>query len=75
MSIQIIYYEEAIDNWGRKESTFNQATIYSVLTNPSDWSDDMLFTDATGRVYFIDDLLGKDVVVDGKEFVVVDNAD
>ena len=61
--IKIVYYSETIDNYGRKESSSKGHNIYSVLNNPEDWSDDMVFEGENGEVYFIDDLIGKEVLV------------
>ena len=61
--IKIVYYSEVIDNLGRTESSAKGHNIFSVLNNPMDWSDDMEFFDEHGQKYFIDDLIGKEVVV------------
>ncbi len=61
--IKIIYYSEVIDNFGRTESSAKGHNIYSVLNNPMDWTDDMIFEDDGGRKYFIDELIGKQVQV------------
>jgi len=63
MSIKIVYYSEVIDNYGRTESSAKGHNIFSVLNNPMDWSDDMIFEDDNGQKYFIDDLVGKEVSV------------
>ena len=62
-AIRIIYYSEVIDNWGRTESSMKGHNIFSVLNNPMDWTDDMIFEDDKGRKYSIDDLVGKEVSV------------
>jgi hypothetical protein len=62
-AIRIIYYSEVIDNWGRTESSMKGHNIFSVLNNPMDWTDDMIFEDDKGRKYSIDDLAGKEVSV------------
>ena len=64
-AIHITYYSEVIDNWGRLEASSKGAYIYNALMNVDDWSDDMLFEDPAGNKYFIDDLIGKEVKVDG----------
>jgi hypothetical protein len=61
--IKIVYYSEVIDNWGRTESSAKGHNIFSVLNNPMDWNDDMMFYDERGCKYFIDDLVGKQVQV------------
>ena len=63
MAIKIVYYSEVIDNWGRTESSAKGHNIFSVLNNPMDWTDDMMFEDDKGQKYFIDDLIGKKVSV------------
>jgi hypothetical protein len=62
-AIKIVYYSEVIDNYGRTESSAKGHTIFSILNNPMDWSDDMIFEDDKGRKYFIDELVGKEVCV------------
>jgi hypothetical protein len=61
--IKIVYYSEVIDNFGRTESSAKGHNIFSVLNNPDEWTDDMLFEDDKGVKYFIDDLVGKTVMV------------
>ena len=63
MEIRIVYYSEVIDNWGRTESSTDGETIHRVLTTPDEWSDDMTFEDDKGNVYFIDDLIGKEILL------------
>lgn len=62
-AIEIVYYSEIIDNWGRTESSAKGEYIYNALMNVDEWSDDMVFVDPAGRQYFIDDLIGKSVSV------------
>ncbi len=62
-TIKIVYYSEVIDNWGRTESSAKGHTIFSVLNNPDEWTDDMVFEDDERNKYFIDDLVGKEVMV------------
>ena len=63
MAIKIVYYSEVIDNFGRTESSAKGHNIFSVLNNPMDWTDDMIFEDDKGQKYLIDDLVGKEVSV------------
>jgi len=63
--IKIVYYEETVDNWGRKESSTKGDIIFSVLNDPDNFTDDMHFEGDNGRIYFIDELIGKEVLVDG----------
>lgn len=69
--ITIVYYSEVIDNRGRTESSAKGDIIFSVLNNPMDWSDDMIFEDDKGRLYYIDDLAGKEVNVPGIGIFIV----
>jgi len=62
-AIKIVYYTETIDNWGRTESSMKGHNIFSVLNNPMEWTDDMIFEDDGGRKYSIDELAGKQVQV------------
>jgi hypothetical protein len=72
-AIKIVYYSETIDNFGRTESSTKGHNIFSVLNNPMDWSDDMEFFDERGCKYFIDNLVGKEVCVDGIGIFTVPN--
>jgi hypothetical protein len=63
MVINIIYYKETIDNWGRTESSMKGDIIFNVLNNVEDWTDDMEFEDENGKFYNIDELAGKEVDV------------
>lgn len=69
--IKIVYWSETIDNWGRTESSSKPQTIHSVLNDPANFTDDMEFEGPNGEVYFIDDLIGKEVSVEGFEPFVV----
>ena len=71
MAIKIIYYEETLDNWGRKESSKEPSVIHSVLTTPENFTDDIHFEGENGQLYFIDDLIGKEVIVDGYDKFIV----
>jgi len=70
--ITIVYYSEVVDNYGRMESSIKGHNIFSVLNNPREWSDDMKFQDDKGNIYFIDDLIGKEVHVAGVGIVMVE---
>lgn len=61
--INIIYYREIVDNWGRTESSRRGSIIFNVLNNVEDWTDDMIFESSDGNLYHIDDLAGKLVSV------------
>jgi len=61
--IEIVYYKEVVDNFGRCESSMKGDYIFSALNNVDEWSDDMVFEDDKGQCYSIDDLQGKLVLV------------
>jgi len=63
MVTNITYYSEVIDNWGRTESSSKPDRIYDILINPDEWTDDMIFEDDKGKIYYIDDLIGKKVSI------------
>lgn len=63
--IKITYYSEIVDNWGRKEASFKGDIIFSVLNDVENWNDDMIFEGEDRQIYFISDLAGKEVLVDG----------
>jgi acyl-coenzyme A synthetase/AMP-(fatty) acid ligase len=62
--IKIVYYSEVIDNYGRTESSKQGHIIHEILNDPSLWSDDMTFEGENNQIYFIDDLIGKEVEVE-----------
>jgi len=68
--ISLVYYTEVIDNWGRTNSSNKPNIIRDVLKTPEEWTDDMQFEDIGGQMYFIDDLIGKEVCVGGIKFTV-----
>lgn len=63
MAIKIIYYSEPTDNWGGSKSSSDPTNIHEVLTDPEVWNDDMHFESPEGQIFFIDDLIGKTVVL------------
>ena len=69
--IKIVYYTETIDNWGRTESSVNPKRVHAALKNADGFSDDIYFEDENCQVYFIDDLIGKEVIVEGFESFIV----
>ena len=74
--IKIVYYSEVMDNWGRTESTFKPETIHKILNTPDDFTDDMTFEDEHEQRYTIDELIGKEVLVEGYPvFIVPDDDD
>ena len=73
MAIHITYYSETIDNSGRVEASSKGEYIYNALMNMDEWSDDQIFEDSDGNKYFIDDLINKQVKVDGIGIFTVPN--
>lgn len=69
-AIEIVYYSEVIDNWGRTESSSKPNVIAKLLQSPDDWTDDQTFEDKLGNPYDIDTLIGKTVKVGNKTFKV-----
>ena len=65
--MKIVKYRETIDNWGRTETVTDPNQIAEVLRDPETWTDDYLFFDEENNVYFIDDLVGKEVELEGIE--------
>ena len=65
--MKIVKYRETIDNWGRTETVTDPNRIAEVLRDPETWTDDYLFFDEENKVYFIDDLVGKEVELEGIE--------
>jgi hypothetical protein len=61
MAINIIYYSEVIDNFGRQESSMKGSILFSVLNDVDNFTDDMTFEDDKGINYSIDELIGKEV--------------
>jgi hypothetical protein len=61
----IVSFTDVTDNWGGIETSFRTEEIHHVLTSPDEWTDDMYFVDERGKEYFIDDLVGKEVFVEG----------
>lgn len=71
-AIEIVHYQEVVDNWGRTVGSEKPSDIEKLLKSPDEWTDDQTFTDKLGKVYFIDDLIDKQVKVNGKTFKVVE---
>lgn len=68
MAIKICRLSYPVDNWGKEEVTEDPVQILEALREQD--SDDDCFEDETGRAYFIDDLIGKEVQV-GEIVIVV----
>lgn len=63
--MKIVRLEETIDNWGRTETIDQPSEIAEVLRDPETWTDDQIFYDEENRPFFIDDLIGKEVELEG----------
>lgn len=62
--IKIVYYEEILDNWGRREASQKGKVIAEVLGDVDNWTDDMIFEDSMGLRYHINELQGKEVIIE-----------
>lgn len=71
MATRIVFYSETIDNWGRQEASSKAEIIQKVLNDVDNWTDDMRFEDESGNSYFIDDLAGKEVELEGIGIITV----
>ncbi len=69
-AIEIVYYSEVLDNWGKTESSEKPDVILKVLQSSNEWTDDMMFQDKGGKKYDIDDLIGKQVKVGSKTITI-----
>lgn len=67
--IKIVKCTETIDNWSRQE-IYKDADLFKLLITPEDWTDDQVFLSDEGLHYFIDDLIGKRVLIGTMEFTV-----
>ena len=63
--IKIVSLTDVIDNWGRTETVTDPLEIQQVLLSPGEWTDDLTFTDDQGQVYWIDDLIDREVELHG----------
>jgi hypothetical protein len=63
--IKIVSLTDVIDNWGRTETVTDPLEIQQVLLSPEEWTDDLTFTDDRGQVYWIDDLIDREVELPG----------
>lgn len=59
-------------NFGKGKTTRNLKDIEAVITDPDTWTDDISFRDKLGNVYFIDDLINKEVKIGNKKITVVE---
>lgn len=74
-AIEIVYYSEVLDNWGKTESSEKPDAILKVLQTPDEWSDDMMFQDKGGKKYDIDELIGKQVKVGNKTITIKESVE
>jgi hypothetical protein len=70
--IEIVYYSEILDSWGKTNSSNKPEIIIKVLNSPEEFTDDMSFQDKIGNIYSVDDLIGKEVLVGVTRFIVKD---
>ena len=63
--IKIISLTDVIDNRGRTETVTDPLEIKQILLSPEEWTDDLIFTDDQGRAYWIDDLIDREVELQG----------
>jgi len=69
--IEIISMTDAgVSNSNRTASTKNHKDIEAYLSSPDEWTDDVSFKDKQGVVYFVDDLVGKNVKLGGKTILL-----
>ena len=69
--IEIISMTDAgVSNTNRAASTKNHKDIEAYLSSPDEWTDDVSFKDKQGVVYFVDDLVGKNVKLGGKTILL-----
>lgn len=61
--IKIVKCTETIDNRGNQE-TYKNVDLFKLLITPDDWTDDQIFLSEDGVTYFIDDLIGKRILVE-----------
>ena len=59
--IEIVYYSQPIDNWGRVEASAKGPIIHDVLVFTEHWTDEMSFEDVNGKIYSTENLKGKEV--------------
>jgi hypothetical protein len=68
MPIHIIRIEFPLDNSGRIKVYEDPEVIMEALREQD--SDDDLFTDSDGNTYFLDDLMGHELLVGDTQFVL-----
>jgi hypothetical protein len=67
-SIKITGCVETLDNWGSQE--YNEQETYKLLISPDEWNDDQVFYGLNNQVYWIDDLINKQVTCGPITFTV-----
>ena len=63
--MKIVRIEETVDNWGRTETIDQPSEIAEILRDPETWTDDQIFFTEDHNFFGIDDLIGKEVEVEG----------
>jgi hypothetical protein len=74
--IRIVRYSEAVDSvfgWGRMTSSSDAKVIHTVLKKSKEFNDNMVFEGPGGEVYYIDDLVGEEVTIEGYEPFTVES--
>lgn len=66
--IRIIYIEFPVDNFGRMKGYEDPDVIMEAFREQD--SDDDVFTDAYGNTYYLDDLMGHELIVGDHQFVL-----
>jgi hypothetical protein len=75
-AIEIISMTDAgTSNRGKGDTTLKHNEIIDVLSDPETWTDDISFKDKSGNVYFIDDLIDKEVKVGSKKLTIIEESE
>jgi len=75
-AIEIVAVSDyGVSNWNKREYTRKHKKIVDILSNPEEWTDDLVFKAKDGNVYHIDELIDKDVKVGKKTITVVEVAE
>lgn len=64
--VEIVEFVEVLDNWGAEDRTSDTYRIEVILNDKDHWSDDMRFIGDDHNVYFIDNMIGKEFLINGK---------
>ena len=75
-AIEIVAVSDyGVSNSNKREYIRKHEEIVNILSNPEEWTDDLVFQAKDGNVYHIDELIDKAVKVGGKTITVVEDAD